>query len=591
MFGHDSLPSRVYSYGAKAPIDGAETVDAQMELARRHRNALVRVDLKRRDKVEAAVLALSPALRKMEEEIAAAKASLKTARDIIEQASAQARKKTHPPGAAEAAALADKRLRELYKERKPLRQELFASPSWKPVGKKIDGRAKIQEKRLYAAVGRMGLAWGTRNFVRTTVKKSGPRPRFSFRDGGGHLVLQLQPKGGKGKGDSRVKGRPLRASEAFACKDSRLRIEPLPSPEPQDFIGPRLSKAARRRTRVWLRVGSEGKKPVWALVPVVLHRPIPEDAEIKFVHLVRWRIATHFEWRIQFVLSRASGWDQKDRASGGTVAIDVGWRVTGDDGKTPRPDGSMRVAYWKGSDGDEGELALPGDWLSEMRKTEDLRSIRDKELFNPMRDRLAQWIQKVSVVPQWLKDRTDNLPKWRSTARLAAVAMHWRVNRFDGDQAIFAELEAWRKRDKHLLEYECNLRDQLQNRRLDIFRNFSAKMRRKYRTAKVEKLDLRDFHKLPEAEEGPVDGALKEHVRDACLSSLTDCLRHSMGEIVKVPAQYTTAKCKVCGSVQKWNRKILRHRCTACGAEWDQDENAATNIGGSAASAEVVTAR
>jgi hypothetical protein len=103
-------------------------------------------------------------------------------------------------------------------------------------------------------------------------------------------------------------------------------------------------------------------------------------------------------------------------------------------------------------------------------------------------------------------------------------------------------------------------------------------MRRSYHDAKIEFLDLRDFHRNPEAEEPVPDGALKEHVRDACISDLFRCIEESMARTIKVPAKNTTARCHVCRSLQTWNRKVLRHICTACGADWDQDACAAHNI-------------
>lgn len=625
MYGNKSLPTRLWSYGAGPPVEGADLVDTQMELGRRYRNTHVRVERKRRERVKAALWTLSPALAKIEAAIATAEVSLQEARDAISQTNVLARKKVFPAGAIEATAAAHRELKRLRKESKALRQELFASPTWKPIGAKINGRANAQGKKLYAAVGRMGLGWGTRIFIGTTVKRSGPPPQFSRRDGGGHLAVQLQPRGGKGKGKNRVTGKSLMAGDAFAGTNTILRIGPVPPEawekedlasrryeimrfikieghyqllqvEGEPILGLQEAKARvaalglryglRRtngkhlqRTTVSLRIGSSGRDPIFATIPVVLHRPMPWDAQIKWVHLIRRRIATHCEWSVQFALSRAIGWNKLDRAANGVVSIDVGWRITGDDGKTLRPDGSMRVAYWKGSDGAEGEVTLPARWLAGMRKTEDIQSIRDKQCFNPMRDRLAEWLRKATVVPAWLRERTATLYQWKSQARLAGLVLRWRDNRFDGDGEIFEALEAWRKRDKHLLEYQGNLRDQLQRRRMDIYRNFAADMRRKYHTGKIEKLNLRDFHKLAKAEEASVDGALKKHVRDACLSDLFQCIKESMTKTVKVPAKNTTAKCYVCGSIQTWNHKILRHTCTACGAEWDQDANAAENIG------------
>jgi len=565
MFGNDSLPSRFYSYGAKPPVEAAEFVDQQMELARRYRNALVAVERDRRRKTDAALCRMSPDLVRIEAAITATNAELNHARNTINQVSAFARTKVIPAEAAKRAGASATELKRLCKERKAIRTELFASEAWEPIGAEIDGRAEEKKKRLYATIGRMGLYWGTRLFIGTTVDRSGPPPQFSRRDGGGHLAVQVQ--------------HGISPEEAFAGRDRRIQIDPLPIEEPPDFIGPRLSKAARLRTRVRFRVGSdESGAPVFAVIPIVLHRPIPWDAKIKWVHLVRRRIGTHCEWRVQFVLSRAIGWNKPDCAAEGTVSIDVGWRVTGDDGKTRRKDGSMRVAYWKGSDGNEGELALPGHWMSGMRKTEDIQSIRDKNM-NKMRADFVEWFKNQKNLPDWLREAARTVAQWKSQARLARLVIRWRDARFQGDDEIFKTLEEWRKHDRHLCEYQSNLRDQLQNRRTDIFRNFIAERRRAYHTARVEKLDLRDFHETPEAEQEPKDGALKEHVRDACLSELLKCIKEGMAETVLVNAKNTTAKCHACGSIQTWNRKILRHRCTACGTEWDQDDNAATNIG------------
>jgi hypothetical protein len=242
-------------------------------------------------------------------------------------------------------------------------------------------------------------------------------------------------------------------------------------------------------------------------------------------------------------------------------------------------DGSLRVARWKGSDGAEGELALPSGWLAEMKKVEDLRSIRDKN-FDAIRDRLSGWIdrQGCAAVPKWLWDETRTLPQWRSQARLAALAIRWRTARFDGDHEIFEAVEAWRRRDKHLYEYEANLRDQLIRNREDRYRNFAAEMRRRYHTAVIERLDLRDFAELPPVEGDSPDGALREHNRDACLSFLIRSLKESVAELIQVPANNTTRACHNCSSLEDWDRKILMHTCSKCGTTYDQDMNAAINL-------------
>lgn len=550
MFGHDSAPSRIYSYGARPPAEGAETVDSQMLLAHRYRNALVEAERKRRSMVEESLKAACPDLAGVEASIADQEKRLEAARDAIRKASAEARKKTRSPEAVEATKTAHEELKRLRGRRKGLRTGTFNSPAWEAEQERTDGWAGAEQRRLRSE---SGLYWGSYLLVESSMgnARSGAPPKFHRWDGGGHLAVQLQ------KGMS--------VADLFGCRDQRLRIEPVPE-EAWMPGGRRL-----RRTRAWFRVGStESGDPVWAVVPFVLHRPIPADCRIKWAHLLRRRIATNCVWRLQLVLAREAGWARPDAASDGAVGIDVGWRL--------RDDGSLRVAYWAGSDGREGEERVPADWLSEMRKTEDIRSIRDKN-FNEARGAFSAWLKKdAPATPDWLKEACSGLPQWRSPGRLAAVAVRWRSDRFSGDEDGFAALEAWRKRDKHLYLYEANLRDQLLRRREDLYRNIAARLRRQYRLAVVEDLDLRDFHELPAAEADAPDGALRMHTRDACLSFLLRALKESMTEVVRAPAKDTTRRCASCGSIEEWDHKDLMHKCSGCGVACDQDRNAAINL-------------
>lgn len=559
MFGHDSLPCRVFSYGAKPPIEAIEIVNEQMYRAHRYRNALVHLDRIRRAWVDETLARISPELFQVEKSIGEIEEKCEAAREEIRRASAKARKKVRPPAATAIVREANKELKPLRARRKELRTALFASPEWRTEQQTIEEWVKDKAHRLRAA---SKLFWGTYLVVEQSVKRSGPPPRFHSWDEHGHLALQLQLKGGKGKGEDRVQGKPLSVAEAFRCQDSRLRIEPVPA-EAYERGGRRL-----QRTKAYLRVGTnKDRSPIWAVVPVELHRPLPPDAEIKWVHLLRFWSGSRLQWKLDFVLSRASDWTKEDAAKDGMVGIDVGWRVL--------PDGSLRVARWCGSDGDRGGLALPARWISGVRKVEDIRSIRDK-LFDGIRDGFAEWLKKARV-PDWLSKATTALPQWKSQERLASVVVRWREARFDGDHEQFAALETWRKRDDHLYLYESNLRNRLENQRKNIYQDF-ALLRRRYRRAILEDLDLREFHKKPKAEESAEDKALKMHTRDACLSLLFDSIENSFAEVYKVPAYNTTRQCAKCGSIEDWDRKNLMHTCSKCGAVYDQDDNAAENL-------------
>lgn len=542
MFGHDALPSIVFSYGAQAPISQADLVAEQMRLAHSYRNRIVEMDLARRAKSDALVCSFSPRLPVCEAEIAAAEASLELARREINVDRAKSRKRIHGPASAAAKAYLAA-LKPLRAERKALRAALFASPEFETQSVDIKETHKQSAKQARAECG---LYWGTYLHVEHSMSDvgRGAPPKFMRWDGDGHLAVQIQ------------KWMPV--ARAFSARDKSVCIVMRPDDPTQ------------RRAVVSMRVGSEGKRiPIFAEIPVVLHRPMPSDANIKWVHLLRRRVGTHDRWQVQFVLSRASGWADPDRSISGSVGIDVGWRM--------RPDGSLRVAYWLGSDGAEGELSLDAHWVRGMRKVEDIHSIRAK-LLNTLRDDFcAQRKVAGEAWPAWLREATETAHAWRSEARFAALAIKWRTARWDGDAGVFTLIEEWRKRDKHLLEYEANLRDKLQARRLDSYRVFAAMIRRRYAKIIVEKLDLRDFHVLPEPEDAKApESAARKHTRDAALSILRDPLIRAGA--VEVPPEYTTKDCASCGSREVVDGAVLVHTCSRCGEVWDQDRNAARNL-------------
>jgi hypothetical protein len=163
--------------------------------------------------------------------------------------------------------------------------------------------------------------------------------------------------------------------------------------------------------------------------------------------------------------------------------------------------------------------------MAEMRRTESIQSTRDKN-FNAAKKRLWDW--EGSRSGQFAED-LKWLPLWKSPDKLVKVVSKWRHNRILGDEEIFAEMDAWRRRERHLRQFQDNLRDQLQAKRLNIYREFACRMRRQYKVVVMEHLDLRDFHKLVPDEYKEMDEKwISDRARDACLSELIRCMKESM---------------------------------------------------------------
>lgn len=564
MFGHKSLPSRVWSYGANPPIENADLVDEQMQLAHRYRNGLVEMEISRRKKVEDALKEMSPKLLDLDKELEKVEKDLEATREMMmKDRASHMHKATRDPAKVRQIKFLKEERKALYDKRKKLRTALFSSRKWKKKQKDIEIWAKEESHRRRAE---SGIYWGSYLHVEQSMSdaRKGAPPRFAHWNGDGHLAVQIQ------------KG--MTVQEAFSGEDPRLMI--IRGRVEMDGTRTHLTGIKRKlgTALCYFRIGSDEKGgPIFASIPFTMHREIPPTSQIKWVHLIRRRVSTNCEWRLQFVLSQES-WEKEDRATTGSVGIDVGWRL--------QPDGALRVATWVGSDGESGELVLPSDWLGEMRRTEGIRSIRDKN-FNESKKWLSEWLPKANK--SWLHKDTESLDKWHSQARLAGLVIRWREKRVAGDADIHDVMEKWRKRDKHLYEFEANLRDQLIRRRESIYRNFAAELRRKYKTAKIEALDLRDFHVLPEPEEKPENEAMRRHTRDACLSVLIRCIKESMAETIEKPAKNTTLIHFECGSKEEFDRRQVLHTCTKCGETYDQDENAAKHLLGKLPASAMVT--
>lgn len=552
----------VFKYGARAPSHGCDVVRRQLWLAHRYRNKLCELELARREAVHAALADLCPDLFAVEQEIgepsravdheSGTPASPATGiQALIEEAETAVRSKrmTHRNrapdlgGHRKLSALKKKR-NELRKKRRELREGLYASDEWQRQDETLHAAHAVAEKQARADCG---LYWGTYLQVENAAKSMmrGTPPRFRpWRMRRDKLAVQFQ--GG------------LSVADLLACDDRRARLAICrrPHAKPKSRRGDRVLDGV-----LSMRIGSDGRDPVWAEIPLRFHRPIPTKARIKWLFLTRRSVGNHDVWSIQFVCE-ADSWAKPDLATGGSVGVDVGWRRFPD---------RLRVAVWAGSDGAEGELALPAWWIAESRKVRGIRSERDR-LLDGIRAQVLSWAS------------TDD------RAWIAQTGSHRRVEQLvhsalQGDADVPEEIVAWRSRERHLHEYEAHLRDQLQGSRRDLYRRFAAMVTRRYATVAMEDLDLREFHVLPPVEDGETarNDVLKVYVRDACLSTFRGVLKHRARKVELVDPAGTTDICHACGQLDEaWResdeKHILEHECANCSLVWDQDVNAARNI-------------
>lgn len=626
-FGHASLPTRKFAYGVReflarpprvGPIppdaprsprvrfDGHDRATNQMLLAHRFQNELVRRERDRRAAVEADVEGAHPDVLAARQTAEAESATLRALRDQLSAANSHARETLSDPALvaqidAQRAVTAAARLAHAT-----ARRAAFADPAVRAVLAATDRAADAGKAEARTAAVAAGLYWATSLQVSARVKRTGLPPRFKSWDGGEVISVQFQRKPDRSSPkvpvlDSKNKprihprsGKPMTRHEGGGSLSTADLYRPntlcwIERPPP--WHPPLLCRATEYVT-VHFRVGSDaGGDPVWVHLPTAFHRPLP-DGEVKWAHLSRRRVGTHFKWEVMFDVARPE-WDAHpagaDRATGGTVAVALGWR---------RIDGLVRVAEWVGSDGATGTVRVPDDLVRQWERLESLQSARDT-LFDGSKAALLDWLGGRTLPaaplpdgePNWER-RVATLPQWNSPRRLARLVLWWRSHRLPGDDAIFTRLEGervhnrpaardaytgGRKQDRHLADWQANLRARLLAWRKNAYRRVAIDLSYKYKDVVVAEIDWAEIARNPEVE-SDADRVNKRFRGLSACATLRDCLTTYMTERT-VPAPYITVTCSACGAQMPHPGRGRWVSCEGCGGgRTDRAENAARNL-------------
>lgn len=185
-----------------------------------------------------------------------------------------------------------------------------------------------------------------------------------------------------------------------------------------------------------MRVNSgEKAEPIWGEWPMVMDRPLP-TGRITGCAVSARRYGNRIKWTCEVSVDVA---EQDPRlleaASGGVVAVDFGWRQM--------PGGSLRVAKWRGNDGESGEFVLDKHTVNGLRRHESLDAIR-KHAFNGQLSAVVAWLDEnrqrlpaprarhllrtgaAAEKWQWLADRgLKDVSQWKSLGRLAGLTRGW----------------------------------------------------------------------------------------------------------------------------------------------------------------------
>ncbi len=558
-----TIPTKIYKYGLPFGPDKecAQLVHDSIWLSHRYYNELVVLEKTRREEYRAEREKVAPGFKALKDKIGKLDKKLKDVRKRIKKERQGTRtRKTDPELRAKAKELVEQ-LRGPKMAFEAAKIKIEKSKRFASKVKKLNEQANKDEKTARAACG---VYWGTYIRIEKAIesaKKSRTDPDFHRWNDKGSIGVQIQ------------KGMSVDA--LFSCEDTRLRIEPVPA---DTWTGSRAKRRRQSRTRVHIRMGSQGKRrePLWASFNLILHRPLPDDGVIKNAWVQKRRIGLRLRWELCITLeSRTFVVPSVD--IGRTCGIDVGWRKMDEAG-------TLRVAYVVGSDGYHEEILTPSNIWSALDYANDLRSLQD-HAFDEAKERLMAWMKgKRRRLPKWLKEKTSHLHMWRSSRRMAKLVWKWKKSRFSGDEEIMEMLLAWRRRYRHLYGWECNQRSKAEGRRNEHYRVIAHRLAQRYGTFVLEDFDLRKMSRSPEVEdEDEMSKGLRRQKSVAAVSEFRAALKlaasNAGASIIPRPSPYTTMMCHACGKICYWNaEKHLCHTCEHCGVRWDQDANAGTNL-------------
>jgi len=393
-----------------------------------------------------------------------------------------------------------------------------------------------------------------------------------------------------------------------ACRDvrkqrrslSRLEARSQPQPSHEDSWQDIPARLDGQYVEMQFGWRPAKRQSTWVRFPLTHHRRLPADAEILWVHVHRWRVGMHYEWRVQLTIeSDTFRRPAAPTAHAGTCALDIGWRrlLDGDGNQI-----GLRVGYLVDEYGGEREIRAPDGLWQRLAKVYSIAQIRSREL-DTIRDRLVAWIGD-RLMPEWFADRARGLPQWRAPRKMQRLADTWKKDehRLDGDAEILAAILAWAKHDRHLGSWEAHMRDRTIAHRREVWRQIAAELARTYQTILVEDglcrsegregqmkiVDIEGWNQLPPEKGDPHEGReQRRQSRMAAPGELRLAIAHATHKtattVIDVArTKNSTRECAWCSHVQQHAdfAATIEIQCENedCRRAWDQDANAARNL-------------
>lgn len=468
----------------------------------------------------------------------------------------------------------DQEIKKLLEERKTLRER--AKSLCARVKAEVKPLATELEKQRYETIKHLtkesGLWWCNSSTViaayevgRAKAMKEKTELRFRSFDGTGKYAVR------------RTGGFSL--DDVMTGKLSFVRLEALPT---SSFDG-LSTRSQRGRARhhltmiVQATIAEDGTKTRHKVTwPIILHRPLPNDGLIKYIHVQRKRVGDRFEWSCSITMDTPEITKESlVHPSLSACGIDLGFRQVKD---------GLRVATLADSKGNLRHYSLGQDWLDSMSYVETLQGGLS-ETANVVWVQLRPILTKLCEYPESLSEQITGLLK--AGAKTPIRAMRALYRKLSEEPKLMPDalalLDEWQKNIARPAKEMHDLRDKLINRRKDIYRNIACEIARDYSLVRIANLQLKDMAKIKnnDGTDNKLANLPRKNRNKAALAELMlyiqqACIKNNV-MFEKVDATYMTRTCAQCGYLNPADKGELLLLCGACGVKYDQDDNAAKN--------------
>jgi len=470
----------------------------------------------------------------------------------------------------EAIKVAKARIKELGVQAKIARssaQERIKAAS--SVLKELEEQRRISVKQAYNS---SGLWWGNYNAVldsyntaRNRAMKEGAELNFHRFDGSGRFSCQIL--GG------------VSTADFLSGKITVAQVRKITSGEFTDVIKsnpPTLqsqSFGSRRNMReygilsitVYTGKDEKGKKLRRGLnFPIIMHRPLPENAALKMITVSRKKIGIDFRWFATFTFTIESN-EVVGHHYSQSCRINFGWKQV---------NGGLRVATI--NDGVEiHNIILPQVIIDKLAYAERLQSQIDITT-----NKNYEWVLGLKAnFPEVLIEDAAALcrAKRPQPIQFARFVIKWQNECPDFEPQALCNAIEMRKRVKRLCQEHHHLRDKVLRRRTDFYRNEAKKIADNFSLIMMDKIGLRQMA-VSEKENGMPNELSKRaqyNRRCAAISEFREWIGKQAiksGSTIEMININFTRKCSDCGGLIGPS-DVLTKCCQNCGSLLERDES------------------